>query len=217
MSSSPQREDSFSYKLLLQKSSHACSENWRSSVGDASTAEPDASSAVSIAESGLIAPTRDSVTLLRNVSPHDPNVDAKMTDLIRQTRLLSERVFDEDCLLEVTKKSGWKVSLLTTNDMSILCGFIVSRITKGALSIAKIAVPVEFRGMGLGKLIMEEMIKAAKKQGDVYDVCLSSLSTAVTFYQRLGFKAFTGMKIKTDKEVVEGQVYMEKKLRPRRR
>jgi predicted N-acetyltransferase YhbS len=140
-----------------------------------------------------------------------------MEGLIRQVTELGQIVFDEDCLAKMTKKSGWKLSLCVTNDYSVLCGFAATKVTNGALSIAKIAVPVEFRGLGFGKLLMEDAIKNAKKQSDVYEVCLSSLSTAVTFYQRLGFKALTGVKVKTDFEVVEGQVYMVKKLRPRPR
>jgi len=140
-----------------------------------------------------------------------------MDGLILQVRELSELVFDEDCLTSVTKKSHWKLSLLVTTDFATLCGYAITRITNGALSIAKIAVPVEFRGLGFGRLLMEDAIKNAKKQSEVFEVCLSSLSTAVTFYQRLGFKALTGVKVKTDFEVVEGQVYMVKKLRPRPR
>jgi len=138
-----------------------------------------------------------------------------MLDLIRQTRELSELAFDEDALAHATKKSHWKLSLLATKDLSVLCAFALTKITNGALSIAKIAVPVEFRGLGFGKALMEDAIKAAKKGGEVYEVALSSLSTAVSFYKRLGFKAMTAVKVKTDFEVVEGQVYMVKKLRPR--
>ena len=49
-------------------------------------------------------------------------------------------------------------------------------------------------------------------------VCLSALPTAVRFYQRLGFKSFDDIKIETNQEnLIEGQVYMEKKLRQRPR
>jgi ribosomal protein S18 acetylase RimI-like enzyme len=144
-----------------------------------------------------------------------------MAGLIRATRELSTKVFDEDCLAEVTKKSGWKLSLLVSHDLCTLCGFIVSKVAKGALSIAKLAVPLEFRRSGFGKLIMDEVTRSAKKQNDVYEVCLSSLPTAITFYQRLGFKAFRDLRISSGSgsadDLVEGQVYMEKRLRPRRK
>lgn len=210
------QESSLSYDLLLRKSSDPCSE--LPSADDASTAVPETTCSGSVVESAACAPpAKKETVVLRNVSHAGPHGDSKMEALISHIRELSELVFDEDCLASVTKKSGWKLSLLATKDLSTLCGYAITRITNGALSIAKIAIPVEFRGLGFGKLLMEDAIKLAKKQSDVYEVCLSSLSTAVTFYQRLGFKAMTGVKVKTDFEVVEGQVYMVKKLRPRPR
>jgi ribosomal protein S18 acetylase RimI-like enzyme len=216
MSSVTQQSDSLSYDLLLRKSSaDGCAHG--PSDEDASTTVPDWQSCASSGEE-VAMPTKETVQLLRNVSIHGPHEDAKMAGLMQATRDLSMKVFDEDCLVEITKKSGWKLSLLVSDDLSTLCGFIVSKVAKGALSIAKLAVPSEFRGSGFGRLIMDEVMKTAKKQSDVYEVCLSSLATAVKFYQRLGFKAFKNLKIENGSdEFVEGQVYMEKKLRPRRK
>merc|ERR1712107_245997 len=103
---------------------------------------------------------------------------------------------------------------LASRDQTILCGFVVHKVISGSLSIGKLAVPAAFRGHGFGKVIMDDLMQAAKKQGDVCRVCLSSLATAVTFYQRLGFKAHKGLKLGNEEDLVEGQVYMEKKLRP---
>jgi len=227
------QDDSLAYALLIQKSSQELTAD-HSDLGDASTADHDNSSATDPDSSSIAAldsssatsveatspsfvPAKSAVVFLRQVSVHDPRADPIIADLICQTRLLSETVFGEDCLQEITKKTGWKLTLLASEDRSVLCGFLVWKILKGSLSIAKLAVPSEFRGSGFGRLIMEDAIKAAKKQGDVFEVCLSSLPNAVTFYQRLHFKAFTSMKIDTDKDLVEGQVYMEKKLRNRPR
>jgi ribosomal protein S18 acetylase RimI-like enzyme len=221
-------DSSLSYDLLLKKSSDQCrrseqlldeaSPSERADADEASTVEPETPCSASVIELESVAsalPNVSSTVILRNVSHASP--EKKLEGLIKQTRELSELVFDEDCLQSVTKKSHWKLSLLVSTDYSTLCGFAVTKVTNGALSIAKIAVPLEFRGLGFGKLLMEDAIKIAKKQGDVYEACLSSLSTAVTFYQRLGFKAHTAVKVKTDFEVVEGQVYMVKKLKPRPR
>jgi ribosomal protein S18 acetylase RimI-like enzyme len=159
-------------------------------------------------------PEKKSVKLLRNVSIFDKNI----SNLITETRDLSMEAFDEDCLEEVTKKSGWKLSLLVSEDLCTLCGFIVAKVTKGVLSIAKLAIRSEFRRHGFGRLIMEEVIKSARQLGDVYEVSLSSLAEAIKFYQRLGFKAFKNLKVDASRtDLVEGQVYMEKKLRPRPR
>mmetsp|Transcript_90407 Transcript_90407/g.256265 ORF Transcript_90407/g.256265 Transcript_90407/m.256265 type:complete len:218 (-) Transcript_90407:313-966(-) len=217
MSSSMQPTESLSYDLLLRKTCDA-----RAASGflsdDASTAEPDSSSCSSVAESSQrTIPAKGEVVLLHAVPIHGPHEDERMPSLIRMTRELSEKVFDEDCLLEVTRKSGWKLTLLASDDLSTLCGFMVAKVVDGGcLSIAKLAVPAEFRGSGFGRLIMEDATKRAKKQG-LHLMCLSALPTAVTFYQRLGFKALRGLKLKTDEDLVEGQVYMEKKLRARRK
>mmetsp|Transcript_49341 Transcript_49341/g.86901 ORF Transcript_49341/g.86901 Transcript_49341/m.86901 type:complete len:251 (-) Transcript_49341:199-951(-) len=250
MDSSSQRKDALAYNLLLKKmgkeslrgklplaGQHTEEE---ASSANMSTAEPGSSSAASSigmdAENAsqpdvltgtsslcdglenVTAPAKANLTILRNISVND----ARMTALLSQLRNLSEKVFDEDCLSEITKKSGWKLTVLASDDLCILCGFLVAKVVNGTLSIAKLAVPVEFRGNGFGKLIMEETMKLYKKQGNVYEVCLSSLPTAVSFYQCLGFKAFKGwskanMERLAERNLVQGQVYMEKKLCSRRR
>mmetsp|Transcript_71844 Transcript_71844/g.208166 ORF Transcript_71844/g.208166 Transcript_71844/m.208166 type:complete len:268 (+) Transcript_71844:73-876(+) len=165
----------------------------------------------------VAAPSHQDLEWVRDAPAHGPFPDMRVAALVRQARRLSDEAFDEDALREVTRKSGWKLSLLTDRDHKVLCGFIISKIKGDALSIYKIAVPAAFRGRGFGRYIMEDTMKAAKKQSGVYDVCLSSLPTAVSFYQRLGFKAFRQVKITSDAELVEGQVYMEKRLRFRAR
>lgn len=229
MSAPMERQEFLSYKLLLQKVSDAplaaaAADKAEAGAGDdaASTAEPPSSSGAS-SEGGEAAPrrrappSRHEVQLLRSVAVHGPHSDERLAMLVRCARDLSEQAFQEDCLQDITKKSRWKLSLLVSADLEVLCGFVVAKVVNGTLSIAKIAVPMEFRGHGLGKLIMEQLIAAAKKQGDVYNVNLSSLPTAVTFYQRLGFKAFKGVNFGSEEDLVPGQVYMVKKLPHRRK
>jgi len=211
-------DGNLSYKLLLEKTSCQDAEVSGAASDCQSTTEPESAVGSSASSCSACVPDRRSVKLLCNIALCG-HADERMATLISCARDLSQVVFKEDCLLEVTKKSGWKLSILTTDDFSILCGFIVSKVTNGSLSVAKIAVPASFRGSGFGRLIMDDVMKVAKKRGDVYDVCLSSLPGAVKFYQRLGFKAFRDMKATVQDDMIEGQVYMEKKLRqrPRRR
>eukprot|EP00406_Dinophysis_acuminata_P060487 CAMPEP_0179273648 /NCGR_PEP_ID=MMETSP0797-20121207/33119_1 /TAXON_ID=47934 /ORGANISM="Dinophysis acuminata, Strain DAEP01" /LENGTH=215 /DNA_ID=CAMNT_0020982077 /DNA_START=67 /DNA_END=714 /DNA_ORIENTATION=- len=215
MSLAPQHEDALPYTLLLKKTCTAPS--W-TPVDDASTAEPDGSPASSLADGvDCTPPAKSSAVLLHGVSVHGPHGDGRVAALVRKTRELSDSVFHEDGLLNVTRKSGWRLTLLVSSGLATLCGFLVSRrATSGGLAIAKLAVPTEFRGLGFGKLLMEDAIKAARRQG-LCEVGLSALPTAVTFYQHLGFKALTGLKVKDDENLVEGQVCMLKKLGPRRR
>jgi ribosomal protein S18 acetylase RimI-like enzyme len=89
---------------------------------------------------------------------------------------------------------------------------------QGSLTIAKIAVPEDQRHHGYGKRLVKEMIKIAKKDKMIYFVSLSSLPTAVRFYKRMNFKEFkevkfTGVTIEEGESFIEGQVYMEFKVR----
>lgn len=234
-----QRQGSLAYDLLFEKSREA-KLSPSTDMGVASAADdhfPDAVAAVDEATStvtpsstcstisSLTPPCRkpaavgkkSDLVFITNVAVHGPAVDSQLEGLLQQARELSEIAFNEDFSAEVTKKSGWKLSLLVSKDQSIFFGFAVAKVTKGMLSVAKIAVAVEFRGCGMGRHIMNELMKAAKKQGNVYEVCLSSLPAAITFYTRLGFRAFEGLRGIAQEDMVEGQVYMEKRLRQRPR
>mmetsp|Transcript_51398 Transcript_51398/g.109336 ORF Transcript_51398/g.109336 Transcript_51398/m.109336 type:complete len:173 (+) Transcript_51398:532-1050(+) len=157
-------------------------------------------------------PNKRDLVLLQNVNIANQE-DEQVKALIKATEKFSDEIFDEkNCLKDCSKKAGWKLSILTTKDRSILCGFVIAKVTKGALSINKIAVPSSFRGAGFGKKIMDEMIQSAKRLPGVYEVALSSLPTAVSFYQRLGFKAHWGLNFAKEEGLVEGQVYMDKRI-----
>lgn len=231
VAASQQRSDSLAYNILLAKSCEAepCASATLSTIAtedgsneatsmaipssDSSTASTDASPCCKLAK--MVSKT--DVVLIRNVAVHNSAADAELARLVQQARDLSHSAFGDD--FSAAKKSGWKLSLLVSKDLSIFCGFVVAKVTKGWLSIYKIAVRADLRGCGLGKYIMNELMKAAKKQGDVFDVCLSALPEAVPFYKRLGFHPMDVVRAcATAKEdLVEGQVGMEKKLRQRPR
>jgi len=187
-----------------------------------STVAPSSSCSTTGSESPLrgkptVVVKKSDLVLIPNVVVNGPSVDAELESMLKQARELSESAFNEDFSADVTKKSGWKLSLLVSRDHSIFYGFVIAKVMKGMLSVAKISVAVEFRGCGLGRHIMNELMKAAKRQGDVYEVCLSSLPEAITFYKRLGFRTYEGLRATAQEDVVEGQVYMEKRLRQRPR
>jgi len=239
-------QDALSYELLLHKfSTHQggdqsiddASTEANTTIGpegspsSASVAgtergtEPPSSTSVAGTERGtdiasstaLKGQAKQSTVVLHNVAVNGPDVDASLGLLLKEVRRLCQAAFDEDCLLDITKKSKWQLSLLVSSDLASLYGFIVTKVANGCLSIAKLAVAPELRGQGLGRRFMDEVLKAVKRRGDVYEACLSSRGTAVSFYKRLGFKADLSVKLKVDFEVEEGQVYMEKRLRQRPR
>lgn len=225
----PGREEDPAYRLLLQK----CSSAPPPLAEEASTGSPGGSSrgssssstaegargapaaAPSAVRQPRARPAKGDLRLLCNVQVH--GADQELRRLLASAQELSEATFGEDCLRDVTRRSRWQLTLLVSSDRAEVFGFVVTKSVNGSLAIAKLAVSPECRGMGLGRHFMEEVMKAAKRRGDIYEVCLSSLAAAVTFYQRLGFKAFKDLKVAVDFEVEEGQVYMEKKLRPRPR
>jgi ribosomal protein S18 acetylase RimI-like enzyme len=239
-------QESLAYDLLVSKTfpeaDSTCGKNHPESVDSESTAEPESQSVcLSTADGGSVAasplsrtssllapsgqaldaaalPTKDSVVYLKNVNVFTPNEDPRIDELVRQTRDLSMKVFYEDGLKDVTKKSGWKLFILASEDLSMLCGFVISKVISGALSVGKVAVPSELRGRGFGSLVMSHVVKQAKAQGN-NEVCLSSLPTSIKFYRNLGYKGFPGVKVESDSGHTHfpGQLYMVKKMPPQKK
>lgn len=187
---------------------------------DATTDEPNSPRELSVAstDKSAVHVTKDSVKLLYQVPVHGPHEDPNTALLVRRARALSLSAFDRDVLEDISKKSKWTLTLLVTEDQSLMCGFVMLKIQNGSLQIADVAVVDNLRGHGLGRLLMEDAMKNARKRGDVYDVCLSALPEAERFYLRLGFKAHRDVTVDTGADdLVEGQVYMDKRLRARPR
>ena len=72
----------------------------------------------------------------------------------------------------------------------------------------------------MGKRMMRWAIDYAKKEKQKCSmVALSSLPTSVIFYKALGFKAVDvkAVDAENDEDMIEGQVYMEYRLRGKRR
>lgn len=185
------------------------------------------------AEAALARKRRTALEVLANIDPRgeDARNDSRLQELLKQVSDLSMEVFGEDCLQKgVSKKSGWRLSLLARpipedpentppEGPNQLLGFLVFRFRPEhqCISIAKIAVPQEKRSKGFGKHLMEWVTKYAQQQGSLQHVSLSSLPEAVKFYQSFGFKAVQVDSLGADdEELVEGQVYMEYRLKPAR-
>lgn len=62
-------------------------------------------------------------------------------------------------------------------------------------SIGRVAVLKEYRGLGLGKLLMQKIIQIAKQQNRA-QITLSAQQHAIQFYEALGFK-------------VQGELYLD--------
>ena len=73
--------------------------------------------------------------------------------------------------------------------------------------------------MGLGSKMVSLMAQKGRKQG-LEAISLSSLAEAVPFYKKLGFKVMpdvdTESQLLPGEELIEGQIYMEKRLHRRK-
>lgn len=196
-----------------------------------------------------MAPKEPPVEFIENIQPFSPATQShpRLKSIMQEVTLLSNDAFEEDALHMVTRKGGWRMTLMVCPEGSVdaetlplngfcldaaepqtlpsLIGFLVYRLRPelDCLSIAKIAIVPEHRRLGHGKRLIDWCIKSGKKQKSLDFISLSSLPEAVKFYQHIGFRAID-VKLEglsnqcgPDEDLVEGQVYMEYRLNKRGR
>jgi len=156
-----------------------------------------------------------------DVPARGPELEAnpEWKEWVAKVEKCSKNAFDNNCLEMVSKRQKFKLAVLTAPTGEFL-GFSVYKINRGAgnLTIGKIAVSPDQRGYGYGKRMIKETIKMAKKDKMIYFVSLSSLPEAIKFYKRMHFKEFkdvkfTAVTVEEGESWVEGQMYMEYKIR----
>lgn len=154
-------------------------------------------------------PSRSKDGILVNVA----TTDSSLAALIARAREVQAAYFAEDYISKVSKKSGYRLTLLTElqHGVSTLVGYIVYRFKQFAVSVAQFAIAQEFQGQGFGKKLIKWLIQYAKK-ANVEIIALSSLPTSTNFYQRFAFKRVSVRGISSE-DYVEGQVYMEYRCR----
>jgi len=158
-----------------------------------------------------------------------------LSRLLRATSELSREAFETDVLHGVSKKGKWKLTLLvqledplsgpSSNDpWGGLLGFICYKLKPQVqcISIAKLAVVPEHRGMGHGHKIVQWMIAFARKQPNITYLSLTSLPKAIKFYKQIGFRQvdvdlskFDAAPQDEEFDYVDGQVYMEYRCKGR--
>lgn len=195
----------------------------------AKAAEERRAASKAATEAALARKRREALEVLPNVAPESEAVRSspRLQTLLKQVSELSSDVFHEDCLaVGVSKKKGWRLTLLARpvpedpancppEDPTVLLGFIIFRFRADfrCLSIANIAVPESHRGRGFGKHLMDWCVRHAEQQ-KLQHLSLSSLPEAVKFYKAFGFKPVKVESVQADDEdLVEGQVYMEYRLK----
>lgn len=97
-----------------------------------------------------------------------------------------------DNLFELFQAKNSLYFVATTNDKIIGgCGlYPTEALPDGCIELVKFYLYSEYRGLGIGKKLMELCLQEAKNKGykSVYLESLPELSTAVGMYQKAGFK-----------------------------
>jgi GNAT superfamily N-acetyltransferase len=153
-------------------------------------------------------------------------------ELSAQVRSLSMEAFEEDAMQPA---KGEKVSALLRGDEVVAYASYTVRPSLGSLNVNKLAVSSSRRRQGLGRVLVRQLVQLTRRGGappgskasgggkaaPLEVVCLSALPTAIAFYKACGFKAEEAVRLSADpadaEDFIEGQVYMEYRLRRSRR
>eukprot|EP00746_Dinoflagellata_sp_MGD_P003071 gnl/MRDRNA2_/MRDRNA2_105986_c0_seq1.p1 gnl/MRDRNA2_/MRDRNA2_105986_c0~~gnl/MRDRNA2_/MRDRNA2_105986_c0_seq1.p1 ORF type:complete len:399 (-),score=123.13 gnl/MRDRNA2_/MRDRNA2_105986_c0_seq1:407-1603(-) len=180
---------------------------------------------------------------LENVQPFSPETQAsqRMQRLVKATTDLSMQAFNTDVIEKISRKSKYRLTLIVKPEKDSLdndgadqndedpwgglLGFISYRLFPElqCVSVAKLAVVPESRGLGHGSRIIDWIISHAKKQKELCFISLSSLPTAIKFYKKIGFREVKDIDLDAfptpgpEEDYVAGQVYMEYRIKGRRR
>lgn len=93
-------------------------------------------------------------------------------------------------LLQDMLKSPYDEAWVMMRRDGILCGYLNVRFLSGEGELMRIAVKKEFRGHGLSRKLMDQMVKSAKEK-EVFDLTLevrAGNKAAINLYKSYGFK-----------------------------
>lgn len=93
-------------------------------------------------------------------------------------------------LLQDMLKSPYDEAWVMMRRDGILCGYLNVRFLSGEGELMRIAVKKEFRGHGLSRKLMDQMVKYAKEK-EVFDLTLevrAGNKAAINLYKSYGFK-----------------------------
>lgn len=103
---------------------------------------------------------------------------------IRRAVFIDEQNVDEDIEMDGLEDEGIHV-LLTHDGTPAGCARLMIDGTTG--KIGRVAVLKEFRGLGLGKAVMEESARILKARGGLRFIRLGAQVHAIAFYESLGY------------------------------
>lgn len=124
----------------------------------------------------------------------DDGVSASSQELLWEAVSLFEHMFEED-LFEKVQEKGWQVSLLietgkddTKHVLGLICYEILG-LPRAELHIHRLAVQLNLRGKGYGRILMQWLIAEAARmpQSQCTRISCSAFDNVVPFYEKLGF------------------------------
>lgn len=94
----------------------------------------------------------------------------------------------EASVVSVIENSVYEAFVLETDGNIV--GHTITMTTCGDTDILSIAVLPSFRRMGLGKMLMENIVKSAEKHGvsDIFLEVRKSNTSAISLYEKFGFE-----------------------------
>ncbi|MEL7462131.1 MAG: GNAT family N-acetyltransferase [Pseudomonadota bacterium] len=111
------------------------------------------------------------------------NIDACLD--IRRTVFIDEQNVDEAIEMDGLEHEGIHV-LLTHDGTAAGCARIMINGQVGR--IGRVAVLKEFRGLGLGKAVMEECARILRARVGITQARLGAQNLAIPFYEALGYR-----------------------------
>lgn len=132
----------------------------------------------------MIRKTKSDINMqIKWTNRHDNFIDAYMVR--REVFVVEQKVPEE---LEIDEYDNIALHLVVYDDRTpVATGRIFE--TGSSFVIGRICVLREYRNMGLGNLLMEELIGKAISMGAT-EIVLSSQTYATGFYEKFGFKEY---------------------------
>eukprot|EP00928_Gymnodinium_smaydae_P035569 TRINITY_DN25010_c0_g1_i1.p1 TRINITY_DN25010_c0_g1~~TRINITY_DN25010_c0_g1_i1.p1 ORF type:complete len:723 (+),score=177.78 TRINITY_DN25010_c0_g1_i1:68-2236(+) len=123
---------------------------------------------------------------LTEVQPQDPS----MAPLLDRARAAARACQEGDCIGQVSKRSGYRLTLLAEKAKKPrnLFGYVVFRFRKATvMSIAQVVVDPAHRGRGIARRLLAWLSQHARR-ANAEVVLVASPSENVRFYEDLGFQ-----------------------------
>jgi len=146
--------------------------------------------------------------ILFDIKPYSDQAihDERLRHIVDQVRQIGQAAFwGNDCLIDCTKRHGWRLNIIIEKPGDEVYGFIVYKIDRieMVLHIQYIAVAEKHRRHGIGSKLIKSIQQYASKTltvSTVERIACACVPEAVQFYQKHSFRKSKRIEA-TDEEV----------------